>query len=62
MRNGDLCVAKTRPYETWGFKTTFLSLREKTLIRAFCVGELGIIWLSVEGEKLVISPFEQEIW
>ena len=25
-------LSQTRPYETWGFKTTFLSLRDKTLI------------------------------
>ena len=34
-------VSQTMPYETWGFKTTFLSLRDKTLIWAFCLGELG---------------------
>ena len=33
--------SQTRPYETWGFKTTFLSLRDKTLIWEFCVGDLG---------------------
>ena len=33
--------SQTMPYETRGFKTTFLSLGDKTLNWAFCVGELG---------------------
>ena len=44
--------SQTRPYETWGFKTTFLSLRDKTLIWEFCVGELGNHSVKCRGRKI----------